>query len=197
MTSRRRLLLSWLAPLLLQACHAQDDTCKENGVCTNVCGLYLAPSTIPNAGLGVFTTVPLEQGKNVPLSGDVCIPIVDLRWHNGYNNFYWPMEDYIWLGGVMGMSQEVVGKDISALCVGAMDCAVNCNLALINVGKARPEWDVGNLHRSKDPGAGAITPYHNGTTTVVVDIPAGGELFKFYGNNWYVFWYHGMEWDLL
>jgi hypothetical protein len=89
----------------------------------------------------------------------------------------------------MGMSQEAVGKNgIDALCVGAMDCAVNCNLALINVGKARPDWDSAHLSlfNNNDPGAGAITPYHNGTTTVEANIPAGGELFKFYGNKWYV-----------
>jgi hypothetical protein len=149
--------------------------------------MYLAPSTIPNAGLGVFSAHPLQEGSTVPLTGDLCIPIVDLKWHNDHADIFWPIADYVWVGRVMGMSHEVVGRDIDALCVGAMDCAVNCNLALINVGRARPEWDSGQLSLwNGDAGAGAITPYHNGTTQVEATIPAGGELFKFYGNKWYV-----------
>ena len=80
---------------------------------------------------------------------------------------------------------EVGTGDIEAICPGG-DCIINCNLALINAGKSNPVHDYAGLHRSKDPGAGAISPYHNGTTVVTRKIPAGGELFKFYGDNWYV-----------
>jgi hypothetical protein len=58
-------------------------------------------------------------------------------------------------------------------------------LALINVQKSIPLYDTAGLHRSKDPGVGAFTPYHNGTSTVSRHIPVGGELFKFYGDNWF------------
>lgn len=39
------------------------------------CGLYLAESTIPGAGLGIFTAVDKEPGETVGY-GDVCIPMV-------------------------------------------------------------------------------------------------------------------------
>ena len=58
-------------------------------------------------------------------------------------------------------------------------------MALINVQKSIPLYDTAGLHRSKDPGVGAFTPYHNGTSTVSRHIPVGGELFKFYGDNWF------------
>lgn len=59
-----------------------------------------------------------------------------------------------------------------------MDCAINCNLALVNVHKSDLRYDAGGLHRAMHPGAGAITPYHNSTTKAKRMIPVGGELFK-------------------
>jgi len=52
-----------------------------------------------------------------------------------------------------------------------------------------PKFDEAGLHRSVHPGAGSRTPYHNGTTYVSRRIPAGGELFKDYGQNWFDFRY--------
>ncbi len=70
--------------------------------------------------------------------------------------------------------------DIEAMCPG-LDFAINCNTPLVNVGFSEPIYDEAGLHRSKDPAAGSITPYHNGTTVVTRRIPPGGELFKYYG----------------
>ena len=43
------------------------------------------------------------------------------------------------------------------------------------------DFDTLDLHRSKDPGAGASTPYHRSLTEASEDIPAGSELFAEYG----------------
>jgi hypothetical protein len=150
--------------------------------CALECGLYIAESTIPGAGLGIFSGVERNVGDEVG-DGDVCIPIMELDWH--HKGTFNPFNDYVWAGEVMGMKMEVGSSDIEALCPG-LDCAINCNLALINVGKATPVYDEAGLHRSRDPGAGGITPYHNGTTKVTRKIPPGGELFKNYGDTWYV-----------
>ena len=85
-------------------------------------------------------------------------------------------------GSEMGMQLESSNayKHVTAFAPG-LDAAINCNLALINVDKETPIYDS-SFHRSKDPGAGAITPYHNCSTTVIEYIPAGGELFKNYGD---------------
>lgn len=88
----------------------------------------------------------------------------------------------------MGMTQETETDDIEAYCPG-LDCAVNCHTALLNVDKMTPIYDEAGLSRGKDPGAGAITPYHNGTTKVSRDIPVGGELFKDYGHGWFDYRY--------
>lgn len=147
------------------------------------CTLYLAPSTIPNAGLGIFTTVAKEVGDKIG-NGDLCIPFIDMYWHNGNNPPHNPFRDYFWSGRAMGMAHETATEDIEAYCTG-IDCAVNCHLGLVNVQKASPVYDDAGLHRSRDPGAGAFTPYHNGSSYVSRRIPVGGELFKFYGDHWF------------
>jgi hypothetical protein len=84
----------------------------------------------------------------------------------------------------MGMLRESHANEIDAYCPG-LDCAINCNLALINTHQSVPLYDNAGLHRARDPGAVAFTTYHNGTTLASRHIPAGGELFKFYGNEWF------------
>ena len=154
------------------------------------CDLYIAESTIPNAGLGVFSTVEKKVGDNVG-NGDVCFPLIELDWHNGYvfdsNPYFNPFEDYVWDGKTMGMGKEC-DEVVTALWPG-LDCAINCNIPLENVKRSFPKHPSHgtplNLpHRSKDPGAGAITPYRSAKTTVTRHVPAGGELFKFYGDQW-------------
>jgi len=80
------------------------------------------------------------------------------------------------------MAPETDSDDLEAYCPG-LDCAVNCNPSLLNVEKVLPKYDEAGLHRSRHPGAGSRTPYHNGTTYVKRHIPAGGELFKDYGQS--------------
>jgi hypothetical protein len=77
------------------------------------CELYLAESTIPNAGLGIFSSIELNPGDPAG-EGDVCIPIFDLLNH--HPDPFNPFGDYVWAGEVMGMKLEVESDDIEALC---------------------------------------------------------------------------------
>ena len=45
------------------------------------CGLYIAESTLPGAGLGVFTAYNRPK-DSVVSNGDICVPFKDLYWHN-------------------------------------------------------------------------------------------------------------------
>lgn len=139
------------------------------------CGLYIAESTLPDAGLGVFTAIPRSKGSTLG-HGDVCVPFKDLYWNSNAAQLNNPFKDYFWSGAAMGMLTETDTDDVEALCFG-LDCVVNCHLPLVNVAKAMPRYDD-RLHRSVDPGAGAFSPYYNGSNTVTRDIPAGGEIFK-------------------
>ena len=47
------------------------------------CDLYIAESTIPNAGLGLFVGSEKSVGDTVG-AGDVCLPMFDHEAHNGY-----------------------------------------------------------------------------------------------------------------
>ena len=71
-------------------CRSRLLTTLTAGLCltrfclsSSSCELYLAKSTIPNAGLGIFTTVPRKRNDSIG-NGDVCIPILDLEWY-GYD----------------------------------------------------------------------------------------------------------------
>ena len=161
-------------------CSAVDTPVKQGKRKYPECGLYIAKSTIPHAGLGIFTAE--AKDPNDPLgSGDVCIPNIDIKYHG---HVFDPFHHYTWSGFIMGMTRESHANEIDAYCPG-LDCAINCNLALINTHQSVPLYDNSGLHRSKDPGAGAFTPYYNGATLASRHIPAGGELFKFYGNEWF------------
>jgi hypothetical protein len=144
------------------------------------CGLYIAESTIPNAGLGIFTAQAKEPMD--PLgSGDVCIPNIDIKYHG---NVFDPFADYYWSAFSLGMTRESHANDMDAFCSG-IDSSANSNLALINTQKKAPLYDNAGLHRFKDPGVGAFTPYQNVTSYASRHIPAGGELFKYYGDSWF------------
>jgi hypothetical protein len=153
------------------------------------CELYLAESTIPGAGIGVFTGVPKAAGDFLG-NGDKAIPLVDAFWHNGFPDpFFNPTADYVWDGASMGMRLELYDpNDISAFWPG-IDAMVNCHFGLLNLEKATPVYNEGGVHRSKHHGAGSISPYDaypDGSSYVIRDIPQGGELFKGYGDNWFL-----------
>lgn len=77
---------------------------EQNGADNNEqCGMYLAKSTIPNAGMGLFA------GKNFRKSSvvggtTVGVLVTDLNFHNGYEprwlhwNYFWnvdgPLQQY-------------------------------------------------------------------------------------------------------
>jgi len=154
-------LLPLFGVILLLRSALSDESCPATE-----CTLYMAPSTLPNAGLGVFTAIPRSVNSTIP--SDLCIPFTNIDEYDEFNVF----KDYYWAGRSMGMQDQD-----EALCYG-MDCLVNCHLPLINVAKAQPTY--------MDRQDGDTTSYRAGTAQVTRPIPAGGELFKFYGDSWFV-----------
>lgn len=157
------------------------------------CDLYLAESTINGAGMGIFSGVDKAEGDYIG-NGDKAIPLIDAYWHNGFQyDFFNPTANYVWDGTTMGMAMELFDpNDVSAFWPG-IDAMVNCHFGLENLQKATPVYDEGGIHRSKHHGAGGISPYEaypQGSSYVSRDIPAGGELFKSYGDGWFL----GREW---
>jgi hypothetical protein len=155
-----------------------DDHVAYNGI-LGECGIYIAPSTIPHAGYGMFA------GKDYhPLDyvtpGDLAVPVVDLEWHTGYTEFVHVWDDYHWNAGTFpGMESEV--DHFGAVTGYSFGIFANSFHPLINLHIASDvRVDSAGLHRSRDAGAGAFTPYHNRRTYASKNIPAGYAYKKMY-----------------
>lgn len=151
------------------------------------CGLWLAPSTIQGAGLGMFAGRDYTQGENLQEVGDIVIPIIDIEKHaKQYSDKEWKFlwDEYTWESdGGMRMDNEGV-YTVNAASPG-FGSAANSFLAIHNVDEWFPTNDYGGLVRSRDPGAGAFSPYYDRKSTAKHDIRMGQELFVSYGENWF------------
>ncbi|KAL7514953.1 hypothetical protein ACHAXN_012227 [Cyclotella atomus] len=146
------------------------------------CRLYLAQSTIPNAGLGIFTGIPLQPNQSIA-EPDLIVPITDVQWNAAEDlDFHFLWTDYSWMTSEVGMETDM--HDGSALVIGT-GCMPNCNYALINAYEGKPSYNHVNLHRSKDPGVSGFTGFHNQKMIALESIPAGGEIFVAYGEHWF------------
>lgn len=135
------------------------------------CGVWLAPSTIPGAGLGMYAGRDFTRGEQLQQSGDLALPIVDIRAHTGNEEFQFNWDEYTWSAESLQMDGEGY-HDINIASTG-FGAAANCFLPLQNVDEWNPfPIDLG-IHRSRDPGAGAFTIWANRTTTASKDIKAG------------------------
>jgi hypothetical protein len=84
------------------------------------CGIYMALSTIPGAGLGSFTGVDRQEG-DVISDGDVMLPIYDLEYHlqalgpemTRHKDWEYidPTRDYVWWGPDVLMRRESAHPD--------------------------------------------------------------------------------------
>jgi hypothetical protein len=85
--------------------HDGDSAYVEEAMILNPpgleCGIWLAPSTIPGAGLGMYAgrdfdveETMLRNHENEPV-GDLCVPLVDVSEHYGASaDLLW--DEYVW-----------------------------------------------------------------------------------------------------
>jgi hypothetical protein len=138
------------------------------------CGVWLAPSTIPGAGLGIFSGRDFKKKEQFMPTGDVVVPIVDIMMHQKGRKFTFLWDEYTWNGKSLGLGHEVV-KECNGASPG-FGAAANAFLDLTNVNEGDPENDIPHsLHRSKDPGAGGFTTYHNRRAYAKINVKAGQE----------------------
>lgn len=149
----------------------------------SVCGIWVAESTIRNAGLGMYAGKEFQE-KQI-LQRDLVIPIVDLEMHNPNKKVELLWDEYTWNAAALKLHGEGV-SEINAASPG-FGSAANCVLSLINVDEWIPEdmTDTIQLHRFRDPGAGASTRFHNRESTAKVAIKPGQEFFVNYGDHWF------------
>jgi hypothetical protein len=77
------------------------------------CGVYLAQSTLPGTGIGMFAGRDYEQGEALLEVGDHNIPIVSLPQHHGQDVFFlW--DEYTWNPEVLRAEHEGVGTLVAS-----------------------------------------------------------------------------------
>jgi hypothetical protein len=156
------------------------------------CGVYLAMSTLPGTGIGMFAGRDYEPEEFLLELGDHTIPIVDLTLHQPDLSEsdepppFWLWDEYTWDAEVAHASHE--GSQSVDVASPGFGAAANSFLDFVNVNEGPSIWSVPHdLHRSKDPGVGGFCMAHSRRATAAVQISAGQELFVSYGTNWYVY----------
>lgn len=142
------------------------------------CGIWVAPSTIDGAGLGMFAGRDFRPQEELLPSGDSMVPIVDYRYHalaSSKTNHTWLWDEYSWNSDKMLAHLE--GKFQVMLASPGFGSVANSFIPLFNVEEWFAEKDSTGLHRSKDPGVGGFSPYHSRKSTARLPIVAGDELF--------------------
>ena len=135
----------------------------------------------------MFAGRDFVSGTFLLQSGDLVIPVVDLKQHALHsinaNNYTSNWDEYFWNGKFLRMDQEGFYK-VDGVSPG-FGAAVNGFQDLVNVYEWMPHHDVMGMHRSKDPGIGAFTPYFNRQSSAMMDIQTGDELLVHYGDEWF------------
>eukprot|EP00934_Nitzschia_sp_Nitz4_P001267 Nitzschia sp. Nitz4//scaffold24_size164493//61516//63539//NITZ4_002322-RA/size164493-snap-gene-0.4-mRNA-1//1//CDS//3329544096//1267//frame0 len=151
------------------------------------CGVYLAPSTIPGAGLGMFAGDHFYAEGDRVTFGDIAIPIIEYEWNNRGGEFeglefLW--DEYTWNSPVFpGMELEGEDDGLIQAASPGVGAAANSYLSLVNVDDVWTQTDRG-VH-TDSPGVGATSPYHGREFVASADIPEGGEIWANYGEGYF------------
>ena len=153
-------------------------------VTTTKCTLYLGESTIPNAGLGIFSAIDIPKDSKIG-TGDLVIPLFDKKFSTLLGSYSWNGKD---------QCSHNEAELVDNLCPG-VQAIVNGHTALMNVWAGHVDNDACGLHRSIDPGVGAFSYYHNLLSYATAPILAGMELFADYGDHWFAAKVRGGKFD--
>lgn len=179
--------------------HVGDGDVVDDG--GGRCTIYLAPSAIPNAGLGTFTAVEIAEGQSIG-SPEIVHNIIDLSLQQSPDVAdRCGMSDYEWLGS--DYQAQVEGRRVLTLFPG-LGAAINSHPGLHNTiggmplkltssarvasDKQRQEGQSKSYHlldRNVDVGAGAISYYSGVQGYATRHIKAGSELFSHYSDNYF------------
>jgi hypothetical protein len=140
---------------------------------TAECGLWFAPSSIPNTGIGMYAGRKFNKGDKLAPSGELVIPVVDIRKHHP-GDWFFLWDSYFWSGSAAYKDDNSEAVDAASPGFGS---AANSFLDLQNVDETVGCFSLAGLHRSRDAGAGAFTPFHDRQSIATQTIQKGQELF--------------------
>jgi hypothetical protein len=133
------------------------------------CTLYIAESSIPNAGLGTYTAISMEIGQIAASLGDPLIAHIDVTYEQeGDTDYHWAEPFFPF---------PLFDTDFPSLFMDFGATHGHSTLANLKASFKTFKRDSAGLHRFKDPGAGAITMYHDLNWEITENVPAGSELF--------------------
>jgi len=168
------------------------SNCKENAASSRgsstSCSVYLAPSSIPNGGMGMFVGKDFKAGDIILPADGPAIPIIDpdgnsersmRAWTQLFSNYWWET------GSAVATKFEADYAVDYQITMGALP---NSHVMLDNLGDTFPAvipYDDSMADRYSHPGAGAFS-YHMGRQTMAEtrDMEAGEELFLSYNTQY-------------
>ena len=76
------------------------STAEKPSITSQECGIWLAPSSLEGAGLGMYAGKDYQEGEMIGPSGDVVIATVDIESHQfAYGpDYYLLWDEYFWNG---------------------------------------------------------------------------------------------------
>jgi hypothetical protein len=153
-------------------------TDHENNVRAAKCGVYIAPSNIPNAGFGTYTAVPII-GKGIIIGTE--LPAIAFPRPNSNYDGRWDATDYIW-NSIAYNAEYETDQYIADTVIVAVDngALANFHPGLVNEVPVSSQWRP-KLDRCTDSGAGAFSDYTNYSIKSTGEVDAGSELFLYYG----------------
>ncbi|GFH52228.1 hypothetical protein CTEN210_08704 [Chaetoceros tenuissimus] len=157
----------------------EDD--KDEFLVSPSCSLFMAESSIPNAGLGMFAGKDFGEKELVDPSPQAIIPLIDIN-ENTHLYSGSVLSNYPWSAWTQGADFESRKTDVLFPSLGML---ANSHLGLKNVdqdAKDGTKIEIGSLNRSKDFSTGSTTQYFASTFQVTRDtIQTGEEIFVDYG----------------
>ena len=142
------------------------------------CGFFMAESSLPRAGLGVYTALPLAKGDFAQPSHDLVLNyfLHQPQVHDNRNGM-WTWQGYHF--GAQFLRNREEGHVYAATAgIVTLNNNMNEKKFATHLQYADPDFifSNGGLERQKDPGAGAITHFFGATTKTLRDVEPGSEL---------------------
>eukprot|EP00979_Chaetoceros_neogracilis_P006873 scaffold1395_cov234-Chaetoceros_neogracile.AAC.2 len=173
--------LKELSPIFPKSWHQDDDV---HEYAETDCSLYMAESSIPNAGLGMFAGRSFVEREDVDPSSQVIIPLIDLGDSPLYIGSV--LSNYPWSGWAQDAHLEAKSVNVLYPNLGML---ANSHLGLSNVDQTAEDGIrklLGSSSRMEDISAGANTLHHAATFKVKdKPIQAGQEIFVDYGSSYF------------
>jgi hypothetical protein len=146
------------------------------------CGVYLAPSSIPGAGLGMYVGNRFIDEGGIVTDEDILIPIVEREWHMEEHlkkgSFLWT--EYYWNSAHFnGVAADEIGEehqDDMIMISPGVGSAANSYLSMVNIDENEVRINRAGVP-PESPGQGAFTIFHGRSFYATVEMEPGQEIF--------------------